>query len=101
MHYGTSEAINQLKSKLEDFEHSNRVAETWFVKGLFYAITLLEHGRYEADAKLSNDKFRDQGAQIDELLAKSISALSNPNISVEGLAEIQKNLEIIQKDLFT
>lgn len=101
MHYETSEAINQLKSKLEDFEHSNRVAETWFVKGLFYAITLLEHGKQEADSKLSNDKFRSKGAQVDELLAKAISTLEDVNVSVESLAEIREDLKTIQSNLLT
>lgn len=101
MHYETSEAINQLKSKLEDFEHSNRIAETWFVKGLFYAITLLEHGKQEADSKLSNDKFRSKGAQIDELLAKAISILEDVNVSVESLSKIQQDLMLIQENLFT
>ena len=100
MHYETTEAINQLKSKLEDFEHSNRIAETWFVKGLFYAITLLEHGKQEADAKLSNDKIRSKGAQVDELLAKAISTLDNPNVSVDSLEEIQKDLTKAQSNLF-
>ena len=92
--------INQLKSKLEEFEHTNRVYETGFVKGLFYSITLLEHGPQEAEAKLSSDKIRDKKIQVDELLEKSISALNNLNISVEGLTEIKNNLLKVQEELF-
>lgn len=92
--------INQLKSKLEEFEHTNRVYETGFVKGLFYSITLLEHGLQEAEAKLNSDKIRDRKIQVDELLEKSISALNNPNISVEGLSEIKNNLLKVQEELF-
>ena len=92
--------INQLKSKLEEFEHTNRVYETGFVKGLFYAITLLEHGPQEAEAKLSSDKIRDKKIQVDELLEKAITALSNPNISVESIEEIRNDLIKVQKGLF-
>lgn len=101
MHYETNEAICQLKAKLEDFEHSNRVAETWFVKGLFYAITLLESGKEYADQKLSNDSIRFKSSQIDELLDKDISVLSNPNVSVETLTEVHDDLITVKDNLLT
>lgn len=95
------EAINQLKSKLEDFEHSNRVAEIWFVKGLFYAITLLENGKEYADQKMSSNSIRYSGVQVDELLDKAISTLSNPNVSVETLAEVYNDLITVKTNLLT
>ena len=100
-HYETTEAINQLKSKLEDFDHSNRVFETGFVKGLFYSITLLQHGKEYADQKLGDNTIRYNGAQIDELLDKAIATLNNPNVSVEALTETHDDLVVIKKNLFT
>lgn len=101
MYYETSEAINQLKAKLDDFEHTNRVFETGFVKGIFYSILLVQHGKEYADQKLSTDSIRFKSSQVDELLDKAISALSNPNVSVETLAEIYNDLNTIKENLLT
>ena len=100
MHYETSEAINQLKYKLEDFEHTNRVFETGFLKGLFYSVMLLEHGKDYAEQKLSADSIRYSGTEVEDLLDKAIAILGNPNVSVEALQEIHNDLETIKKDLF-
>lgn len=101
MHYETSEAINQLKYKLEDFEHTNRVFETGFLKGLFYSVMLLEHGKDYAEQKLSADSIRYSGAEVEDLLDKAIAILGNPNVSVESLEEVRAGLEIVKKNLLT
>lgn len=101
MYYETSEAINQLKYKLEDFEHTNRVFETGFVKGLFYAVMTLEHGKDYAEQKLSADSIRYSGSKVEDLLANSISILSHPNVTAEELQKVQSNLELVKKNLFT
>ncbi len=93
------EAINQLKYKLEDFEHTNKVYETGFIKGLFYAITLLEDGREEAEAKLSSDKIRSSSAEVEQALDQLEDALQYAgDIDREkGLALVAK----IRKNLYT
>jgi len=100
-YYETTEYINRLKSKLENFEHSNKVYETGILKGLFYAIMLAENGQEFADSKLNNDSIRYKSEETDRILDKAISTLSNPNVSVESLEEVRAGLEIIKKNLFT
>ena len=100
-YYETTEYINRLKSKLENFEHANRVYETGFIKGLFYSIMTLENGSEFADSKISSDSIRYKGAEVDRLLDKSIELLENPNVSVETLAEIREDLEKVKQNLFT
>lgn len=46
------EKINQLKYMLETFSFENKDFEDGFVGGLFYAVTLLEHGKEYADSKI-------------------------------------------------
>ena len=94
-----TESINQLKYKLEDFEHTNKVFETGFIKGLFYAFTLLEDGRDEAEAKLSSDKIRSTSAEVEQALDQLEDALQYAgNIDRDkGLALIAK----IRKNLYT
>lgn len=101
MHYETSEAINRLKAKIESFEHTNRVYETGFVKGVFYSVMTLENGSEFADNKISSDSIRYKGAEVDRLLDKVITVLDNPNVSVDALAEAKDDLETIKQNLFT
>lgn len=93
------EIINQLKYKLEDFEYSNKIYETCFVKGLFYAITLLEHGKAEAESKLSSDSIRFSSAEVEQALDQLEDAFQFAgDIDREkGLALIAK----IRKNLYT
>ena len=46
------EKINQLKVMIETYEHSNGDFEAGVVRGLFYAVNLLEHGKEYADKKV-------------------------------------------------
>lgn len=46
------EKINQLKYMIETFSCDDQRFEDGFVGGLFYAVTLLEHGKEYADNKI-------------------------------------------------
>ena len=48
-------AINTLKSVIEDFSCKDKKYESGFIGGLFYAKTLLEHGKEYADSKINWD----------------------------------------------
>lgn len=101
LYYETTEYVNRLKSKLENFDHSNKVYETGVLKGLFYAIMLAENGAEFADSKLNNDSIQYKSEEVDRILDKAISTLSNPNVSVESLEEVRVGLEIVKKNLLT
>lgn len=45
-------AKRQLKTKIECFSHEDKNYEDGVVRGLFYAIMLLEHGKQYADRKV-------------------------------------------------
>lgn len=100
-YYETTEYVNRLKSKLENFDHSNKVYETGVLKGLFYAIMLAENGAEFADNKLSNDSIRYKSEEVDRILDKSIELLESPNVSIETLNEIREDLEKVKQNLFT
>lgn len=46
------EKINQIKFMIETFGCRDKKFEEGFVGGLFYALTLLEHGKEHADNKI-------------------------------------------------
>lgn len=93
------EEVNQLKSKLEEFEHTNKLYETWFVKGLFYAITLIEHGKTYAEGKLSSDSVREAGTDVEQCLDQLEDALKYAgNIDRDKAVAL---IEKIRNDLYT
>ena len=49
------EQINQLKYMVETFGCKNKEFENGFIQGIFYAVTLLEHGKEYADKKIDWD----------------------------------------------
>ena len=47
-----TEAINQLKNYIEEYSNSNKDFEAGVLRGIFYSVTLLEHGKAYADKKV-------------------------------------------------
>jgi len=47
-----TEAINQLKNYIEEYSNSNKDFENGVLRGIFYSVTLLEHGKAYADKKV-------------------------------------------------
>ena len=46
------EKINQLKNFIDEYTNSNKDFESGVLRGIFYAVTLLENGKKYADEKV-------------------------------------------------
>lgn len=51
-----AEAINQLKNVIDEYENNDKVFEAGVLRGIFYSMTLLEHGKEYADKKVNMKK---------------------------------------------
>ncbi len=49
----TKEIVNQLKSRLEQFEDKDESYQEGVVRGMFFSITAMQHGIQYADKKVS------------------------------------------------
>jgi len=49
----TKEIVNQLKSRLEQFEDKDESYQEGIVRGMFFSITAMQHGIQYADKKVS------------------------------------------------
>ncbi len=50
------EKINQLKNLIDEYENHDKIFEAGVLRGLFYAVTLLESGKAFADKKVDMKK---------------------------------------------
>lgn len=54
------EKINQLKSAIEEFSHKDKTFQDGVVMGMFYALTLFEHGKEYADNHVKFNRYKEK-----------------------------------------
>jgi len=47
-----AEYINQLKNVIDEYSNPNKYFEAGILRGIFYAVTMFEHGKDYADKKV-------------------------------------------------